>query len=266
MQCEYTTFACGIAREAGELLLQYQQSGVEVQSKSNEIDLVTTADRASETLLIGRVRERFPEHQILAEEDGALGDASALFRWVLDPLDGTVNFAHGQPHFCVLVSLETLRAEEWVPIACATFDPHRNEMFSASEGRGAYLNNKRIRVSTQEFLKSCLITTGFPTGEKQIQAFYNEKLQKFLDSEVNFRRTGSAALDLCYVAAGRTDGFFEKGLKAWDMAAGSLMVKEAGGFVGDFSNNQEYLYSGDVIAANPKLFPTILKILTSSSV
>ena len=257
------------ARKAGNLINKAILDPTKIQIMQKEKgDYVTNIDKECETEIIDILTKAYPKHEIIAEESTDKATLKkkltndAEYTWLIDPIDGTKNFTHDFPFYSVSIGLlRRGRVHQAV-----VYDPHRDELFCASEGRGAYLNNKRIRVSTQEFLKSCLITTGFPTGEKKIQAFYNEKLQKFLDSEVNFRRTGSAALDLCYVAAGRTDGFFEKGLKAWDMAAGSLMVKEAGGFVGDFSNNQEYLYSGDVIASNPKLFPAILKILTSSSV
>ena len=144
MNKSFRAFAEEIAREAGQLLLRYQRDGVEVESKSNEIDLVTSADRASEALLIDRIQSCFPTHQILAEEDVSIGDQSSDLRWVIDPLYGTVNFAHGQPHFCVLVSLEQREGAGWAPIACATFDPHR-EMFSAASGEGAWLNGRRLR-------------------------------------------------------------------------------------------------------------------------
>ena len=262
MQCEYSTFACGIAREAGELLLQYQQSGVEVQSKSNEIDLVTTADRASETLLIGRVRERFPEHQILAEEDGALGDASALFRWVLDPLDGTVNFAHGQPHFCVLVSLETLRAEEWVPIACATFDPHRNEMFSASEGRGAWLNGKQLHVSRTATLRDACGATGFPYGRLLGSVDNHREFCAFSALTRGLRRNGAAGLDLAWLAAGRFDFYWEYDLSRWDESGGILLVREAGGEVSSF-DEASHSSVHRILASNGVLHEGALELLNA---
>ncbi|RZP22551.1 MAG: inositol monophosphatase [Burkholderiaceae bacterium] len=257
------------ARKAGHLINKAILDPTKIQiMQKEEVDYVTNIDKECENEIINILTKAYPKHEIIAEESTDKENLEkkltndAEYTWLIDPIDGTKNFIHDFPFYSVSIGLlRRGRIHQAV-----VYDPHRDELFCASEGRGAYLNNKRIRVSSQEFLKSCLIATGFPTGEKRVQAFYTEKLQIFLDAEVNFRRTGSAALDLCYVAAGRTDGFFEKGLKAWDMAAGSLMVKEAGGFVGDFSNNQEYLYSGDVIAANPKLFPTILKILASSKV
>ena len=257
------------ARKAGHLINKAILDPTKIQIMQKEkTDYVTNIDKECEKEIINILANAYPKHEIVAEESTdkeALKkklDNDAEYIWLIDPIDGTTNFIHDFPFYSVSIGLlHRGRVHQAV-----VYDPHRDELFCASEGRGAYLNNKRIRVSSREFLKSSLITTGFPTGEKQTQAFYNEKLQFFLDAEVNFRRTGSAALDLCYVAAGRSDGFFERGLKAWDVAAGSLMVKEAGGFISDFSNNQGYLYSGDVIAANPRLFPAILKILASRKV
>ena len=257
------------ARKAGHLINKAILDPNKIQIMQKEkTDYVTNIDKECEKEIINILAKAYPKHEIVAEEST---DKEALkkklendaeYTWLIDPIDGTTNFIHDFPFYSVSIGLlHRGRVHQAV-----VYDPHRDELFCASEGRGAYLNNKRIRVSSQEFLKSSLIATGFPTGEKQTQAFYSEKLQFFLDAEVNFRRTGSAALDLCYVAAGRTDGFFERGLKAWDVAAGSLMVKEAGGFISDFSNNQGYLCSGDVIAANPSLFPVILKILASRKV
>ena len=205
MAHDHESFAKEIAREAGQLLLKYQREGVEIDSKSNEIDLVTTADRASESLLVSRIRERFPEHQILAEEDGALGDQSATLRWVLDPLDGTVNFAHGQPHFCVLVSLEEKRSAGWTPVTCATYDPHRQEMFSASEGGGSWLNGERLRVSTTDL---CVMPAGLLVsrmGDCLARSIIIASFAPLVPLTRGLRRNGAAGLDLAWLAAGRFD-------------------------------------------------------------
>jgi len=235
MAPEYEGFAKDIAREAGQLLLKYQQEGVEIKSKSNEIDLVTTADHASETLLVNRILERFPKHQILAEEDGTLGDQSSTLRWVLDPLDGTVNFAHGQPHFCVLVSLEEKRSTGWAPVACATYDPHRKEMFSASEGGGAWLNGARLSVSKTDSLRDACGATGFPYGRLLGEVDNHREFCAFSALTRGLRRNGAAGLDLAWLAAGRFDFYWEYDLSRWDESGGLLLVQEAGGKVGTFN-------------------------------
>ena len=263
MLCEFAEFASEVAREAGELLLRYQCSGVEVESKSNEIDLVTTADRASETLLIDRIRKQFPEHQILAEEDGALGDDASALRWVLDPLDGTVNFAHGQPHFCVLVSLEERRSLGWTPIACATFDPHRDELFSASEGRGAWLNGSQIHVSKTRALRDACGATGFPYGRLLGDVDNHREFCAFSALTRGLRRNGAAGLDLAWLAAGRFDFYWEYDLSRWDESGGILLVREAGGQVGSF-NEDSHSSVHRILASNGLLHEPALKLLDVS--
>ncbi len=254
------------ARKAGHLINKAILDPTKIQiMRKDKTDYVTNIDKECEREIIDILAKAYPRHTIVAEEST---DASTLeeklqnqgeYTWLIDPIDGTTNFIHDFPFYSVSIGLlRNGRVHQAV-----VYDPHRDELFCASEGRGAYLNNKRIRVSSREQLQFSLITTGFPTQNTQINDFYSDKLQIFLDAEVNFRRTGSAALDLCYVAAGRSDGFFEKGLKAWDIAAGSLLVKEAGGFISDFNSNQSYLCLGEVIASNPKLFPVISKVLAS---
>ena len=260
MAHDYESFAKEIAREAGQLLLKYQREGVEIDSKSNEIDLVTTADRASESLLVSRIREQFPEHQILAEEDGAMGDPSATLRWVLDPLDGTVNFAHGQPHFCVLVSLEEKRSAGWTPVACATYDPHRQEMFSASEGAGARLNGECLRVSTTESLRDACGATGFPYGRLLGEVDNHHEFCAFSALTRGLRRNGAAGLDLAWLAAGRFDFYWEYDLSRWDESGGLLLVREAGGRVSAFN---EGLHGSlhRILASNGVLHAPALELL-----
>ena len=236
---EFEAFACDIAREAGTLLLKHQRAGVEVTTKSNEIDLVTTADKESEALLIDRIGTRYPEHAILAEEDGELGAQDAPLRWVLDPLDGTVNFAHGQPHFCVLVSLEERRSDGWTSVACATFDPHRDEMFSASRGKGARLNGQLLRVSRTERLRDACGATGFPYGRLLGAVDNHREFCAFSALTRGLRRNGAAGLDLAWLAAGRFDFYWEYDLSRWDESGGILLVSEAGGQVSPFNDGHQ---------------------------
>ena len=264
MNTSFRAFAEEIAREAGQLLLRYQRDGVEVESKSNEIDLVTSADRASEALLIDRIQAHFPTHQILAEEDGSVGDQSSDLRWVLDPLDGTVNFAHGQPHFCVLVSLEQREGAEWASIACATFDPHRDEMFSAASGEGAWLNGKRLQVSSTTSLRDACGATGFPYGRLTSEVDNHREFCAFSALTRGLRRNGAAGLDLAWLAAGRFDFYWEYDLSRWDESGGILLVREAGGEVGAF-REQAHVGVQRILASNGHLHEAALTLLESST-
>jgi myo-inositol-1(or 4)-monophosphatase len=224
----YLETAVEIAREAGALLATYFERRIGFELKG-EFDLVTEADRASEKLVVERLRSYFPSHGIVAEEGGG-HESSSDYRWYVDPLDGTTNFAHGFPMFNVTLGLE--RAGE--AVAGVVYDPIRREMFAAERGTGAYLNNHRMRVSSAARLSECLASTGFPSrkraGDVNIHFYYQLAMASH-----GVRRTGSAALDLAYVASGRLDLFWEFGLKPWDMAAGTLLVREAGGRVSDMS-------------------------------
>jgi len=254
------------ARKAGNLINKAILDPTKIQiMRKEKNDFVTNVDKECEKEIIDILSKAYPKHTIVAEEsDGGVALETKFehlkgYTWLIDPIDGTTNFIHDFPFYSISIGLlHNGKVHQGV-----VYDPHRDELFCASEGRGAYLNNKRIRVSSHEVLKYSLLVTGFPTRNKEMYDFYSKNVKALLEAEVTFRRTGSAALDLCYVAAGRSDGFFEKGLKAWDIAAGSLMVKEAGGFVGDFKSNQEYLDSGEIVASNAKLFPAILRVLAS---
>jgi len=238
-------FAIETARDAGRLLLEKFDRGIAV-SKKGDIDLVTEADLASEKLIVERIRSHFPKHAILAEESGeAVIDVNSQFKWIIDPLDGTTNFAHGYPCFCVTLALEH---EGSVQVG-VTYDPTRDEMFSAERGRGASLNNKPIRVSACEELSEALLVTGFPYDFKRREDFARHLTQFLLNSR-GVRRDGSAAIDMAYVACGRFDGFWEEGLNPWDMAAGVLLIEEAGGHVANYDGTQFNIYKPPILATN----------------
>ena len=221
-----------IAREAGALLMQFFHQHIKIEYKG-DADLVTAADRAAEKLIRQRITEKWPGHDVLGEEQG-LNDQGSDYRWYVDPLDGTTNFAHGFPVFCVSMALERRSADETARcVAAVIYDPTRDELFSAEQGKGARLNGEAIRVSKTQVLKESLLATGFPSHKRHKNPniyFYH---QITLHSH-GVRRAGSAALDLCNVASGRFDGFWEFNLNPWDTAAGVLIVQEAGGTVTRF--------------------------------
>jgi len=236
-----------IAREAGSVLMQYFRQGLKIEYKG-DADLVTAADRASEALIRQRVAEQFPTHDVLGEEQG-LKDSGSEFRWYVDPLDGTTNFAHGFPVFAVSMAVERRTDREQIRTAGVVFDPTRNELFSAEKGKGALLNGKPIHVSKAAQLKECLLATGFPSHKRHKNPnifFYHQITLR----THGVRRAGSAALDLCNVACGRFDGFWEFNLNPWDTAAGALLVEEAGGKVSRFDGSSFELDSRETLASN----------------
>jgi myo-inositol-1(or 4)-monophosphatase len=241
-----------IAREAGALLMGYFQRRVKVEYKG-DVDLVTEADRASEALITRRIRERWPQHNILGEE-GTRTEQGSDYRWYVDPLDGTTNFAHGFPVFCVSLGLE--HKDERV--AAAVFDPTRDEMFTAARGEGAFLNGRPIHVSSVSNLAECLVSTGFPSHKRHKNPnifFYHQITLK----THGVRRAGSAALDLCDVACGRFDGFWEFNLNPWDTAAGVLIVEEAGGRVSRFDGQPFRIDSRETLASNGLVHDALLR-------
>jgi len=249
----YLETSIEIAREAGALLSSYFERHIGFELKS-EYDLVTDADRASEKLVIERLRAHFPTHSIVAEESGGHAGSSD-YRWYVDPLDGTTNFAHGFPMFNVTLALE--HAGEL--IAGVIFDPVHNEMFAAERGSGAQLNNRRIHVSAVSRLNEALLATGFPSRKRHLHVnvhFYYELAM--LSHGV--RRAGSAALDLAYVASGRLDGFWEFGLHPWDMAAGILLVREAGGQCSDMQGGNVDLRGPHLLADNGLIHDETLSV------
>lgn len=241
-----------IAREAGALLLEYFHQHVRVEYKG-EADLVTVADRKSEALIRERIRKQWPSHDILGEEQG-LVDTGSEYRWYVDPLDGTTNFAHGFPVFCVSMALE----HKGKRIAGVVYDPTRNELFAAGQGSGVTLNGQRIHVSRTAKLEECLVATGFPSHKRHKNPnifFYHQITLR----THGVRRAGSAALDLCDVACGRFDGFWEFNLNPWDTAAGVLIVEEAGGKVTDFHGGVFQIASHQTLATNGLVHAALLR-------
>lgn len=250
-------FAIETAREAGQLLLEKFGRKLNV-SKKGDINLVTEADIASEKLIIERIRSYYPKHSILAEESGAaVLDGASEWKWIIDPLDGTTNFAHGYPCWCVTLALE----HNGEIVLGVTFDPTRNELFAAERGHGATLNNKPILVSNTESIADALIVTGFPYDFKQKENFARH-LTQFLLSSRGVRRDGSAAIDMAYIACGRFDGFWEEGLNPWDVAAGMLLIEEAGGNVTYYDGSKFSIYTPPICASNGLIHGEMLKILT----
>jgi myo-inositol-1(or 4)-monophosphatase len=245
-----------IVREAGALLLDHFQKGLKIEYKG-EADLVTAADRASEALIRERVGKQFPGHDILGEEQG-LHDRGSEYRWYVDPLDGTTNFAHGYPVFCVSMALEHRSEKEARRIAGVVYDPTRDELFCAAEGKGAQLNGKAIHVSRATQLMECLLATGFPSHKRHKNPnifFYHQITLR----THGVRRAGSAALDLCNVACGRFDGFWEFNLNPWDTAAGALIIEEAGGKVSRFDGSRFELDSRETLASNGLVHEALLE-------
>jgi myo-inositol-1(or 4)-monophosphatase len=250
-------FAIETVRDAGQILLEKFGRKINV-SKKGDINLVTEADLASEELIIERIKSYYPKHSILAEEAGnavVIGGENK-WKWVIDPLDGTTNFAHGYPCFCVTMALE----HDAEIVIGVTFDPTRDEMFAAERGRGATLNGKPIRVSETEDLSEALIVTGFPYDFKR-RADFARHLTEFLLQSRGVRRDGSAAIDMAYVACGRFDGFWEEGLNPWDMAAGSLLIEEAGGQVTGYDNSRFSIYRPPIAASNGLIHSQMLNVL-----
>lgn len=252
-------FAIETAREAGNVLLEKFGRKINI-SKKGDIDLVTEADLASEKLIVERIRSHYPKHSLLAEESGESNvlvvEGESRWKWIVDPLDGTTNFAHGYPCFCVTLALE----HNGEIVVGVTYDPTRDELFAAEKGKGAMLNNRMIIVSDTEELSESLIVTGFPYNFKSKENFARH-LTEFLLRSRGLRRDGSAAIDLAYVACGRFDGFWEEGLKPWDVAAGLLLIEEAGGRVTFYDGTRYNIYSPPLCASNGLIHEEMLAVL-----
>lgn len=252
------SFAQQLARDAGQILLErFGRHSLEVHHKG-DIDLVTEADLAAESLIVGRIKSFYPRHAILAEESGATaGDkAENEHRWIVDPLDGTTNYAHGYPCFCTSIALE--HAGEIV--VGVIYDPLRDELFAAERGQGATLNNRPIQVSKTDSLAQSLLCTGFPYDVRDNGDFARH-FRNFIMHAQAVRRDGSAALDLAYVAAGRLDGFWEEGLRAWDVAAGVLLIEEAGGRVSGYDNEKFSIYKPPILVSNGRVHEEMIDVL-----
>jgi myo-inositol-1(or 4)-monophosphatase len=261
---EFAHVADGIARQAGALLRKFYEKGVSTEYKG-DVDIVTEADRASEQLIREKLKAAFPTHGVYGEE-GTRDQMESEYRWYVDPLDGTTNFAHGFPAFCVVLGLEHRPAglaadADGEIIAGVVYDPLRNEMFSAERGKGAFLNGRAIHVSKTKTLQESLTATGFPSRKRHASPNIHLYQQITLRSH-GVRRAGSAALDLAYVACGRLDGFWEFNLNPWDTSAGVLLVTEAGGTITHFDGGKFTLDSREVLATNGLILPEITHLFT----
>ena len=245
------------ARSAGNLIIRSLQhvEHLEVTTKGRN-DFVTDVDRLAEQEIISIIQKSYPDHAILAEESGESGDSETV--WVIDPLDGTANFLHGYPHYCVSIGIMVRgRIEHGV-----IYDPLRDELFTASRGAGAQLNDRRLRVTKQKTLAGSLIATGFPFKYHEHFPAYLATFNAVFPEVSDLRRGGSAALDLAYVAAGRVDAYWELGLQKWDLAAGVLLIEEAGGVVSDFTGGDDYIKNGNLVAGNVNIQQQLLKQIT----
>ena len=251
------------ARAAGAIINRAALDIESVRISQKQVnDYVTEVDQASEQTIIETLLAAYPGHGILAEESGAEhGAKDSEYVWIIDPLDGTTNFIHGFPVYCVSIALAVQGKVEQAVI----YDPTRNDLFTATKGRGAYLNDRRLRVSKRTRLQESLISTGFPFRPGDDLQRYLQIMFDVMPRTAGLRRPGSAALDLAYVAAGFTEGFFETGLMPWDMAAGSLLVTEAGGLVGNYSGEADFLHQKECIAACPKIYGQLVPILSKYS-
>ncbi|MGI9104798.1 MAG: inositol monophosphatase family protein [Pyrinomonadaceae bacterium] len=253
-------FAIETAREAGRVLAErFGRASLEVMHKG-DIDLVTESDLAAERLIVERIRNYHPRHAILAEEAGTVergaGTTASDYKWIIDPLDGTTNYAHGYPCFCVSIALER-RGELVIGVI---YNPTRDEMFAAERGAGATLNGRRIRVSEVDELNQALLCTGFPYDVRE-RGDFARHFHNFIMYSQGVRRDGSAALDLAYVACGRFEGFWEEGLRPWDVAAGAVIIEEAGGRVSRYDNAPLDIYSSPIMASNGLVHEAMMRVL-----
>lgn len=245
------------ARSAGNVIMRYvdRVDTLSISVKERN-DFVTEVDRLAEQEIISILHKSFPNHGILAEESGTQNTGDE-FQWVIDPLDGTTNFLHGFPQFAVSIGLKHRGKLDQAVV----YDPIRQELFTASKGGGAHLNTRRMRVTTHKHLEGALLGTGFPFKQPQYLDAYLGMFKSLFPDTAGIRRAGAASLDLAYVAAGRLDGFWEFGLQEWDMAAGVLLIREAGGIVTDFRGQDRYLETGNLVAGNPKVHHAILRAI-----
>jgi myo-inositol-1(or 4)-monophosphatase len=243
------------ARAAGNLIIrQIDQARDLPASEKSRNDFVTEVDRQAEDTIIDTLLKAYPKHAILAEESGARGESEYI--WIIDPLDGTTNFMHGFPHFAISIALQ----HRGVLQQAVIYDPLRQELFTASRGDGAYLNDRRIRVSKRKDLKGALLGTGFPFREGADIERFICSLKALAPATAGIRRAGAATLDLAYVACGRLDGFWEFGLKPWDMAAGALLIEESGGLITDINGGKSFMESGNVLSAPPGVHEQVLRL------
>ena len=244
------------ARAAGNIIIrQFDRAQDLPATEKSKNDYVTEVDKQAEAVIIDTLLKAFPKHAILAEESGTRGNSEYV--WIIDPLDGTTNFMHGFPHFAVSIALQHKGKLQQAVI----YDPLRQELFTTSRGDGAYLNDRRIRVSKRKNLDGALLGTGFPFGESANIDRFLETCRTLMPVTAGIRRAGAATLDLAYVACGRLDGFWEFGLKPWDIAAGALLIEEAGGVVCSIDTDKEYLTSGNIVSGNPYILEFLKEIV-----
>ncbi|MBI2311080.1 MAG: inositol monophosphatase [Betaproteobacteria bacterium] len=244
------------ARRAGRIISRASDNlDIIKVSRKSWNDFVSDVDRAAEQAVIEVIHGAYPDHSILAEESGRQGKSD--FQWIIDPLDGTTNFLHGFPQYAVSIALR----HKGIVTQAVVYDPTRNDLFTASRGRGAYRNDHRLRVGKRIQLADCLIGTGFPFSQFEHVDAYLAMFRDMMQKTAGIRRPGSAALDLAYTAAGYYDGFWELGLHPWDIAAGSLLLTEAGGLIGDLTGEDRYMESGNVVAGSPKVFVQLLQLI-----
>ena len=256
---EYLEFAIDVARKAGEVLKHYSTREKFIESKGRA-NLVTAADKDSEALIIEAIRKQYPDHAILAEESGAwCDDGSAKPKWIIDPLDGTTNFAHQYPFYCVSIGLE----EDGAITCGVVYDPVRDELFSGAVGQGAFMNGERLSVSDASKLSDALLITGFPYNLREHLDRLVGQFSAFLNESQGVRRGGSAALDLCYVAIGRCDGFWEMNLHPWDTAAGKVILEESGGRTTDYKGDPFSIYLKQIVASNSYIHDEMVRVLSA---
>jgi len=246
------------ARAAGNVITRNMDrvDTLQIDQKARN-DFVSDVDRGAEAEIVNVLRKSYPDHSILGEESGWIGDSDAEYKWIVDPLDGTTNFLHGYPYFSVSIALTHKdRLDQAI-----VYNPVSQELFTASRGDGAWLNNKRLRVSKTTHLNKALLGTGFPYRTGQDLDFYQRTLRHYTEKSGGIRRAGSAALDLAAVAAGRLDGVWLVGLSAWDIAAGALLIREAGGLLNDLSGGDNWMESGEVLAGTPKVHHEMLQVM-----
>lgn len=245
------------AREAGKIInrASLDIGALKIEHKDTN-DFVSEVDRGAEQAIINILKDAYPNHGFFGEESGKTNSESESI-WIIDPLDGTTNFLHGFPAYCVSIALQ----EKGVLTQAVIYDPVRNDLFTATKGSGAFLNDRRIRVTQRSKLQDALLSTGFPFKDFSYLETYINIFRDMAKKTSGLRRPGSAALDLAYVAAGFSDGFFEINLSPWDIAAGALLVQEAGGIVGDFEGNESWLRTGNIVAGNPKVFGQMLQVI-----
>lgn len=254
----YINTAIKVARRVGDMMLRSSNDlgNIRVDKKAFN-DFVSEVDKKAEAMIIEGLLEVFPTHHILSEESGDHGYSNSEFQWIIDPLDGTTNYLHHHPQYAISIAL----LQQGQLKQAVIFAPEKNELYVSSRGEGAFVNERRLRVSKRSFLSDCLIGTGFPVVNQEITPIYLGILQDVMQTTAGVRREGAASLDLCQVARGRFDGYFEFNLKPWDIAAGALIVREAGGFVTDTDGEEHWLESGNITAGNAKILAQLLQLI-----